>query len=461
MTMSISESDSCYDVIILGAGIAGLRVGIELLKRYGSTGSERKKGLRVCILEKYDYVGGRVITFKKNIEGVGEVQWENGAGRISKSHTKVLGLLRQYGLHFGDISPQVDFLSTFDYTLRKDMFSELINVYLKPLEQVPLKVLERTTLGQLLEKVLGRTKARSFYTEFPYYSEIHTLRSDIALKSFKEEMGTNSGFGVCVEGLSSLTDAMNKEFQELGGKLIKDMEVISVENYGKGMTRIDCKVRESKCKTILENKRSFVSKVCVAALHSEAVRGIRGLKEAPVLRHLRMEPLLRVYAVFKPSLQADRGLKGAEKGTGKVWFDGIPKVVTDSPIRYIIPIDYKKGVVMISYTDGADAKKLMVEKDLESWVMNEVRRLFPDYNIPDPVFFKKHPWVSGCTYWLPGRYNVYDESIASLHPFPKKLPGVFMCGESFAVKQCWMESALEQADLLLRDELFIQSVKNI
>jgi hypothetical protein len=25
-----------------------------------------------------------------------------------------------------------------------------------------------------------------------------------------------------------------------------------------------------------------------------------------------------------------------------------------------------------------------------------------------------------------------------------------MCGESFAVKQCWMESALEQADKLLQ-----------
>lgn len=442
--MNMSNSDSCYDVIILGAGLAGLRVGIELLKRYGK--------LRVCILEKYDYVGGRVVTFKKDIQGVGEVQWENGAGRISKSHKKVLGLLRQYGLHFADISPDVDFLSTYDFSLRKDMFSELSDIYLKPFDSVPLKVLERTTLGQLLEKVLGRTKARSFYTEFPYYSEIHRLRADLALLSFKEEMGTNAGFGVCVEGLSALTDAMNKEFQKLGGTLIKNMEVVSVENRGDCMTKIDCKVMEQECKTILKNKRTFLAKVCVAALHSNAVGSIRGLKEAPVLRKLKMEPLLRVYAVFP--LQ-----KEGVSGSKKVWFDGLPKVVTDSAIRYIIPIDYKKGVVMISYTDGADARQLMAEKDLEGWVMKEIRYLFPDFTIPEPIFFKKHPWSSGCTYWLPGAYNVYDESIASLHPLPKKLPGVFMCGESFAIKQCWMESALEQADLLLSNQDFLKAIK--
>ena len=40
---------------------------------------------------------------------------------------------------------------------------------------------------------------------------------------------------------------------------------------------------------------------------------------------------------------------------GISWFSGLPKVVTNSPIRYIIPVDAKKGIIMISYTDGADA----------------------------------------------------------------------------------------------------------
>jgi monoamine oxidase len=166
-----------------------------------------------------------------------------------------------------------------------------------------------------------------------------------------------------------------------------------------------------------------------------------------------MEPLLRVYAVFKKSSLAKGG----------VWFADLPKIVTDSPLRYIIPIDYKKGVIMISYTDGADARQLMKMKteDLEEFIMTEIRALFPDRVIPDPVLFKKHPWVEGCTYWLPGKYDVEKESAASLHPLPSKLPGVFLCGESFAVKQCWMESALTQADLLLESEEFKRAIQKI
>ena len=82
-----------YDLIIVGAGIAGLRVGIKSLK----------KGIKCCILEKYD-VGGRIYTFKKNIHGFGPVQWESGAGRICTSHKKVLKLFKKYRLTFVPIS---------------------------------------------------------------------------------------------------------------------------------------------------------------------------------------------------------------------------------------------------------------------------------------------------------------------------------------------------------------------
>ena len=75
---------SSYDVIIIGGGIAGLRVGIKVLKN--------NPGINCCILEKYGYIGGRIVTFRKNIPRVGEVQLENGAGRIATTHKTVLHL---------------------------------------------------------------------------------------------------------------------------------------------------------------------------------------------------------------------------------------------------------------------------------------------------------------------------------------------------------------------------------
>lgn len=110
---------------------------------------------------------------------------------------------------------------------------------------------------------------------------------------------------------------------------------------------------------------------------------------------------------------------------------------------------------MISYTDGKDARQLMRildkygEKSLEQFLIKQLRMLFPDRNIPDPLFFKAHPWTSGCTYWLPGAYDPKELSEKALHPFPRAMPGVFVCGESFSLRQAWMEGALEHADRLI------------
>ena len=100
---------------------------------------------------------------------------------------------------------------------------------------------------------------------------------------------------------------------------------------------------------------------------------------------------------------------------------------------------------MISYTDGDDAR-YWKKKDQVA-VMKELRKIV---DVPDPIFFKKEYWADGCTYWLPGKYNVEEESEKSLQIGEN----VFVCGESYAVHQCWIESALDQADKLLGLEGF-------
>jgi hypothetical protein len=426
-----------YDLVIIGGGISGLRVGIESLKK--------KPGIRCCILEKYGYIGGRVVTYRKNIPGVGKVQWENGAGRISTSHKKVLGLMKKYGLTFVPIGDSINFIAEENPGhIQPNNFTELIDYYLGPISGLPADILATHTLGQLLDSVLGPKKAEEFYIQFPYYSEVHTLRADMALESFDKEMGTYDGFGVCKEGLSALIDGMVGDFTRLGGEIIKNTEIVGVRRDLDGVL-VDCK-----------SGVVYSGKAVVLALHRDVVKGIRGVNGLAVLKHLEMTPLLRTYAVFP--------VKG-----GKSWFSGMNKIVTDSPIRYILPMDASRGIVMISYTDGADAEfwlrgdlKNSVAKrrffgdffpkspgELEKGIMKEIRRLFPDMSIPDPIFFKQHPWYEGCTYWKPGLYNVEDESIKSLWPLREAMPGLFMCNESFAVHQCWMESAIDQADKLL------------
>ena len=400
-----------YDIIIIGAGIAGLRIGIETLKK--------KRDQRCCILEKYNYNGGRIVTYHGHIRNVGSVQWENGAGRISTTHTLVLALLKKYGLTTAPLPAESN------YNRGANHFTELLPIFLQPLHLLPPNVLRTHTLKQLLDKLWGSAKAKQFYLQFPYYSEIHVLRADIALEAFQHEMRSNAGFVTCKEGLSALIACMVKEFEALGGIILQGMSVTRIQNEADNRMKIEC------CK-----QRYFHATTCVLALHSEAVKRIKGIHHMPVLRHLKMQPLLRIYAVFPVT-------------NASAWFTNLPKIITKGPLRHIIPINAKKGIIMISYTEGKDTVYWLHHNQAEQGIMREIRNLYPDRDIPDPIFFKMHPWHDGTTYWLPGNYSVDDMSRQALHPLPREFPRLFMCGESFAKHQAWIESAIEHADLLL------------
>jgi hypothetical protein len=110
----------------------------------------------------------------------------------------------------------------------------------------------------------------------------------------------------------------------------------------------------------------------------------------------------------------------------------------------------KKGTIMISYTDGKDAeywmKKLKLGKmKVQNEVMQEIRKLFPALNIPEPILFKIYPWADGCSYWTPGDYDFNAVSKASVRPLSKEMPGVYMCNESWAYNQSWVVCSIDQA----------------
>ena len=159
-----------------------------------------------------------------------------------------------------------------------------------------------------------------------------------------------------------------------------------------------------------------------------------------------MEPLLRTYGIFptKPN----------------PWFEGMKTTVTDSPLRYVIPINPKQGTIMTSYTDAQDTKQYLKLLDkspklLEKCILKDLRDLFPDCDIPNPLFFKAHPWYEGCTYWLPGLYDPKEESEAIMNPMPKRFEHLYVCGESYSLRQAWMEGALEHAEAMLK-KYFLQ-----
>jgi len=386
-----------YDMVIVGAGLAGLRVGLGTLRKKPST--------RICIIEQYGAVGGRMWTHKK-----GQNQWEIGAGRIDTTHSKVLSLIRHYGLHTIPITNDNHTVTPTGLVLNP--FWDLVSTWIKPLTAFGPDRLGRTTLYDLLTRVHGPEATRTFASLFPYWSELHTLRADLAIQSFLSEFGPKAEFLVCAEGLQTIAKKMAADFEQLGGHIRFNSTVTAVRDK----------------QVFIKGGLVVSSPRIVLALPAPVLHTLR--PRIPALRHLKMEPLVRMYAVFP---------------TNPCWFKDLPKIVVPGPLRYIIPVNSKKGVLMISYTDGADAA-YWIKKLAQREVMAALRALLPAYDIPDPLEFHIYPWPHGCTYWLPGTYDpaaLIRESLCVEE-------GLYACGESLSLKQAWMEGALDSADELLR-----------
>ena len=403
-----------YDYIIVGAGISGLLAASKISKRYPKA--------KIALMEAYGTPGGRIQSYRKD-----GLHWEKGAGRIHSTHKMVNELVEKYGLTKIKIPDETAWLSHGELT--NNHWPSISTVIIESFSQFSKQELQLHTLKELMDKVLKGDTIRKMISQFAYTSEITSLRADLALESLKKELGPVTGhFYTLAEGIQSLTDKLMEEAEANANlKFFFNHRLISVEHG------INTKLHFSAD----AKKVEVLAKKVILAIHSEGLKAIPQFKGIPILKKIKMNPLLRIYGVF-----------------AKPWFKDIQRTVTDSPLRHVIPINSKTGTIMTSYTDGEDTKfwmsilKRYGEKGVSTRIIEESERLF-QRKIPEPHIFKMYYWKEGCSYWLPGLYDVHEFSKAIMQPFPIKNPNIFVTGESYAVNQCWVESALEHTNEML------------
>jgi hypothetical protein len=448
MKTELNRIHPAYDVIVVGAGIAGLHVAGELGRAHPSW--------TIAVLEKYKTLGGRVYTY---IPKDKEIHWESGAGRVHDSHTLTHGLLKKHGLRTIGIGSGVGYMARPGGPIQPNIFENtILPIFIAPLRRLGVEVLSRHTVGGLLERVFGVEKAGQLMSWFPYKSEMATQRADVALDAFfgRGSVASNSGYSVVAEGFGVLIARMVAALPS-NVVVLRRHSVIGLEGAGTGASTVTV-VYDGNKKMLLR-----AEKACIMAVHSTGLRAITPFQTYAPLRYLKTEPLLRIYAVFPPGTPGTPGTQGAQGGDGP-WFAGLGRVVFPGGLRYMIPVDEARGIIMISYTDGADTTHYsgIVDRygdesaELRRAVMRDVRHWFPRLRIPEPTYIKAHYWSVGTTYWLPlsrrETYKTADELAAQIvHPFPRSLPGVYVCGESYSAnKQAWVEGALESAEGLLK-----------
>lgn len=397
--------------VIIGGGLAGLTVAEALAKH--------NQG--VTVLERYPAWGGRVVTYRDD-----GLQYEIGAGRIFKDHKRVAALVKRFGLNTYPISTKNEFETHSNPFL--DSFEPIHTI----LKDIPVSTLQKHTIADIIPKAY-----HPLLQAYPYWAELNLLRADLALDLFNKEnpMGSNStttDFYGIKEGMDALTTHLAQAAKDAGADLRNRHRVHDIKRTKDNLFEISGDYgKKADAKPFHFKAKRVIIATCRCSLSGFSV-----LKYTPLLKQLGTSALMRIYAVYP------------QNQDGKVWFHDIEKQVTSNPLRYIIPIDKRSGLIMISYTDGVDTnywRSLEGEK-LEAALHMHAKSLFPSKIIPAPTYLKKHDWTQGCTYWLPGNYDVDEAIQTAMNPSHN----LYVVGESISKDQTWMEGALESAEGLLK-----------
>jgi monoamine oxidase len=394
-----------YDIIIIGGGISGLYCAHKL-----------SNNNKVALFDERSYIGGRIYTHPKG--------YEVGAARFNNNHKLLLELIKYYKMTKMVLPKKIDYIECFENKKNKITLNSNIEF-----QKILNKVIERTKTTKNLNKITfyehlvnilkSKEKADHIVNIFGYYSEIKEMNALDAYNTFKNDFG-NIQYYVLMEGLSSLCENMKKTIEKNGSKIFLKSYVNSVEKNN-NVFKISIK----------HKKRKIIGKKVIFATKPHQLKQFEIIK--PIHKYidsLYEAPLIRIYAIYK-----------------NIWFKNINRTTTNNLLRQIIPINKKKGLIMISYTDGEDTKPFMKNKYelksdniLKKIISKNIKKVFPDHNIEDPEYFKAHLWNVGCHHWLPG----YDSSYIQKE-IMNPLENIYICGEGFSDKQAWIEGALNSA----------------
>lgn len=500
-----------YDYIIVGGGLSGLYICSRLLKLDSS--------YKVLLLESNDRLGGRCETVKFKDTDNKIIQYEAGGARFSYNHKRVLNLLTELGL-LGDkikIGNTTDFITYPEhlYDKYKTEFTSFDSIisrikYILAKEHVSETELRNTTLHKAIVKYCNKYYPVSEYEVlfsrfvcdyFTYWSEVNTLNALDAYNIFTNEFNNKIQYYVLKNGYSSIINKLLDTCTKYKGfdyKLLAYVNTIQCHN----MQHIEMGTTSShQCYTLSYNDYkskladNMVSLDCnkiILAIPTQSINKLKftGYKNFVassvklnklISKNLKTEPLYRIYARYPTYYYINDDITRTR--INKAWFHNINKISTNCKLKFIIPVNAKLGIIMITYTDGDIAKQLnddilsddyakqyetvtnkplTITDKLNLLIKADLAKLFPDLSIPEPMWIKQYYWSNGAAYWTPTNstsYTKYNVSATDLSHYLgnkicnilnenqlNKLGKVYIVNENISVHQAWIEGCLQSVN---------------
>lgn len=400
-----------YDVIIVGAGVAGLYAAYKLKTQHPY--------ITFLVIEKNKkaWVGGRA-----GNEPFYGVEIVTGAGIGRKRKDKLLyRLCQELGLQ----TPE--FVSKKNYAKGIEPLNmENVMKYLREKYAMRGEYAHSTTFRKFARQVLG-TKLYARFLETSGYTDYE--KEDAYETLYHYGMDDNytdlRGFSV--------------PWKQLVGQLVRKVGEANIR-FGNGVASIRRQDVDTPATQYYLETTQGTSYACNRLIIATDIGGIRMLlPRMSIYREIEGQPFLRVYAKF--SKQSITYLKEAIHGYTCV----------TGPLQKIIPMDVDRGVYMIAYCDNASAVGL--HPFIENTERN--RKYFCELveravGIPggslDIIAIKSFYWNVGTHYYKPLDKDVYKSRSEFIHMAQRPADGILVVGEVVSRKQGWTEGALESVD---------------
>ena len=404
-----------YDIVIIGAGIAGLHCAYRLQDQYDS----------ILVLEKSPCLGGRIRSVSFHGTTV-----EAGAGRLNQTHRLYHDLLQELQIQTKSIPSALSYFKPNSIYHNRDPFDILTSV-LESAKREPVEKLQGMSFLDYAKTKLSPDEIRFVTGGFGYYEQLVSMNAYNAVNLFSQGMHTKNDFSVVPGGMSQVIQGLYKKLLERKKCRVRCNQEVGSIVYDPNFSQFRISIKGSQ--TILKCRH------CIAAIPKDALLKLQYCKPYyPLLKSIDVKILCRIYAKFRKR---------------DIWFHDLPKTTVNNEIRYIIPIDRENGIIMISYSDSKYAR---------FWGSLDKRRLISTLQhklesalcrpIPRPKEVQAFYWNTGTAFWKPG---VDSRKLAPRILQPDQQVSFYICGENYSENQGWIEGALESSNQV------IQSLQNI
>lgn len=393
-----------YDIIIVGAGIAGLYAYYKLKIIY----PEKK----ILILEqnKKKYIGGRL--GNRKFYGVRIVNG-GGVGRKDKD-VILLKLLNElhFEYHFFESKHQ------YEKSLNIVNIKKIINLLKK--YKIP-----NTTFKIFAENILKKELYKKFVATTGY-TDFETQGAQDTLYNYEFDDMYNSWTGISIY------------WKELIATLIKKINMKNIHTSTKLL-----KIQNIKNKYILTtDNRMYKTTHLILALTANSIKYLfQNTEKINIYKYINSQPFLRIYGKFTKKSNI------IMKELCNIY------TVVKPPICKIIPMNSDKGVYMIVYNDNKNAKYLNKYSDDTEYNRNFLCRLLEKtLNIEKNKLklkgIKSFYWNEGTHY-----YKDFNNDFKNRKQFIKiaqhPYKNMYVVGEMVSNQQGWVEGALESVENIL------------